>query len=36
MEVYSASAFYWEALELVHFYTHASKNELGVSRLQAG
>lgn len=29
MEVYYPSAFYWEVLELVHFYTHASKNELG-------
>jgi hypothetical protein len=29
MEGYSPSAFYWEVLERVHFYTHASKNELG-------
>lgn len=29
MEVYSPSAFYWEVLELAHFYTHANKNELG-------
>jgi len=29
MEVYYPAAFYWEILQLVHFYTHASKNELG-------
>jgi len=29
MEVYSPPAFCWEVLELVHFYTHAFKNELG-------
>lgn len=28
MEVYSPSAFYWEVLELLHPYTHESKNEL--------